>query len=351
MTLTRREFTRSAAIGAAGILAGAAEPAEGKPAGRSELGIVLYSYFIRARVEKDQGFAAPLKFAEFCHARGAAGAQLPLGRPDEAAAEKLRRRCADLGMFLEGSVRPPADAGDLDRFEAEVRAAKVCGAVVLRSVVSGGRRYEVFHRADDYRAFAHQAEQSLRLAEPIVRRHGIKLAVENHKDYRCGELADQLRRLSSAHVGACVDTGNNVALLEDPLVTVQMLAPWAMTVHLKDMAVEEARDGFLLAEVPLGQGFLDLKQIVRVLRQANPKVRLNLEMITRDPLSIPCLNDSYWATMERVPGRDLARTLALVRAKAPRKPLPRVGKLDVAEQLKVEDRHVKESLEFARSLS
>ena len=69
------------------------------------------------------------------------------------------------------------------------------------------------------------------------------------------------------------------------------------------MAVAEYDEGFLLAEVPLGEGFLDLPKMIALLREARPDIRFNLEMITRDPLRIPCLTDQYWATSANVPGR------------------------------------------------
>jgi hypothetical protein len=49
--------------------------------------------------------------------------------------------------------------------------------------------------------------------EPVVAKHDVRLAVENHKDYRASDLADLFRRLGSRHVGACLDAGNNIALL------------------------------------------------------------------------------------------------------------------------------------------
>src|SRR5206468_9723652 len=101
--------------------------------------------------------------------------------------------------------------------------------------------------------------------EPVLARHKVTLAVENHKDFRADELAGLMQGLSSERVGVCVDTGNNIALLEDPSETARVLAPWAASCHLKDMAVEETADGFLLSEVPLGEGFLDLRGIVAVL--------------------------------------------------------------------------------------
>jgi len=157
-----------------------------------------------------------------------------------------------------------------------------------------------------------------------------------------------MRHLGSEHIGVCVDTGNNLALLEEPAETIKELAPWAFSCHLKDMSVEESSNGFLLAEVPLGDGFLDLKAIVQMLRRARPQIRFNLEMITRDPLSIPCLADAYWATFGEVPGRDLARSLSLVRQHARKERLPRISSLALEQQLSAEERNVQRSVEFAR---
>lgn len=339
MLLTRREFAAASALGVAS-LGSANEPAPNAP-----MGILLYSYGIRSRQQK--GFSDPAAFATFCRERGAAGVQVSLGVQDDAAARKLRDRCGELDVFLEGIVRAPTDEKESERFEAEIRTAAACGADVVRTVLSPGRRYEVFAKAEDYSQFAERAEQALTRAVPIVRKHKVKLAVENHKDFRIDELAGLMQKFSSEYIGVCLDTGNNIALLDDPTTTAKTLAPWTFTVHLKDMGVEESNDGFWLSEVPLGQGRLDLKSIIAAVRKANPQARFNLEMITRDPLSIPCLTEKYWATMEKVPGRDLARILAWVRAQARKEPLPRISRLSVEDQVKAEERHVRESFAFA----
>jgi sugar phosphate isomerase/epimerase len=338
--LSRRQCLSALAGGAALACQAAAPPA------RSRLGVVLYSYAIRTRAER--GLADPLRFAAFCHERGADGVQLPIGVRDASYVRGLRDHLARWGLYLEGSVRSPRQRGDLDRFEAEVRTAKAAGVDILRTVMLGGRRYETFRTAAAYRAFKEQARQSLQMTLPILARHGVLLAVENHKDYRADELAELMRGLKSDHVGVCVDLGNNLALLDNPVQTVQVLAPWALTCHLKDMAVAESADGFLLAEVPLGEGILDLKRLVTMLRRARPGMRFGLEMITREPLRVPCLGETYLATLGDVPARDLARTLALVRRRAWKTPPPPVRTASLEKQLAAEDRHVRQSLAYAR---
>jgi sugar phosphate isomerase/epimerase len=315
-------------------------------ADRKQLGVVLYSYAIRTGAER--GFSDPLVFLEHGHKLGAGGVQVGLGVRDKAYIAKLRDKLAAYQMFLEGTIRLPQDRADAGRFAAEVETAKAAGATVLRTVLTSGRRYEVFATADAFRKSAERAGQALELAEPIVARHGLRLAVENHKDFRADELTRILKHLNSRHVGVCVDTGNSIALLEDPVEVVEALAPWAYSTHLKDMAVAEYEEGFLLAEVPLGTGMLDLKKLVAILRRARPEVQFNLEMITRDPLKVPCLTPKYWATLESLPGRHLAQTLTMVRKQAPRQPLPRISGLGHPQQLAVEEENVRRSLAYAR---
>jgi sugar phosphate isomerase/epimerase len=158
-----------------------------------------------------------------------------------------------------------------------------------------------------------------------------------------------LEKLSSEYIGVCIDTGNSFALLEDPMATVQKYAPWGFAVHLKDMAVCEYEDGFLLADVPLGKGLLDLPLMVQILQKARDDIRFSLEMATRDPLKVPCLTEKYWATFTDIPGSDLARTLRYVRANTtPEKSLPYVSQLSLDEQLKLEEDNIRKSLIFAR---
>jgi sugar phosphate isomerase/epimerase len=128
---------------------------------------------------------------------------------------------------------------------------------------------------------------------------------------------------------------------------VTALAPWAHAVHLKDQAVEEYADGFLLGDIPLGQGALDLAAMVDVLRAAKPGMRFTLELITRDPLRVPCNTEGYWATFPDVPRGDLDRTMEFVREHATHN-LQYVAELSADEQVALENENVRASLEFAR---
>jgi sugar phosphate isomerase/epimerase len=350
--ITRREVLGLlAGVPALGLTPSLLSAGEGGAAKR--LGVVTYSYAIHwgaaRRNHPKAMFKSPLEFLDYCHRLGAGGVQVAIGSREAEDAARLRARAESYQMYVEGQVRLPGQKSEVDRFDADLRTARKAGADVVRAAMLGGRRYETFDSARAFREFADRSRQSLALAEPVLRKHRVRLAVENHKDWRVPELLDLVKRLSSEYVGICVDTGNSIALLEDPLAVVEAYAPWAVSTHLKDMAVAEYDEGFLLSEVPLGEGFLDLKKIVTTLTKAAPKVRFNLEMITRDPLKVPCLTPKYWATLEMVPGSQLARALALVRARASKKPLPRVAELGLEAKLRREDDNVRRSFQYARS--
>jgi sugar phosphate isomerase/epimerase len=316
------------------------------------MGLAIHSFWVRRDKPLAPEFPPigdPLAFIAAAADFGAAGIQIGIGVRDADYVQQLRKMLENHRMYLEGVASLPKDTDDVARFDDELRVAKEAGALVVRTVCMNGRRYETFDSAEQFRIFAEQAWKSLQLAEPIAAKHGIRMAVENHKDWRVDEMLGWLKRLSSEHVGVCLDTGNSIALLEEPHEVVEAYAPWTFTTHLKDMGVAEYEDGILLSEVPLGQGFLDLPRVLSTLQKARPDVRLNLEMITRDPLRVPCLTKKYWATLGQVSGSVLAQALARIRHHKAANPLPIVSTLDHRAQLDVEAANVTTSMDYARS--
>ena len=334
------------------LLAGMSPALSAAPSPERKLGVGMHSYGFAWKAAKEGKpglkFTGALSFLEYARSIGAAGVQVAI-RPDEREeAPRIRARTEALGMFFEGQLNVPKDDTDLARFEAEVKVIRAAGATVARTAILGTRRYETLKSAAEFRDFKERGSRSLALAGPVLKRHGLRLAIENHKDWLAPELVELLRKMSSEWVGACVDTGNSIALLEDPFAVVEALAPFAVSTHIKDMAVQESADGFLLSEVPIGDGFLDLPRMIATLRKADPRIALNLEMITRDPLRIPCLTPEYWATFGEMKAGQLAEALARVKQNNSRKPLPRTTGLSPAEQIQLEDTHVRQCLAWAR---
>lgn len=318
----------------------------------NHMGIVVHSYASRwnSKVEskKYPGFLNAIDLIEHCHKIGAGGVQVGVKDWTTEFAKKVREKREKLGLYLEGSIGLPGTAQDVTTFEKEVIGAKEAGAQVLRTVCLNGRRYETFRTRDVFQEFKKNALISLQLAEPVVRKHKMKLAIENHKDWLAKELVGIIKKLDSEWIGVTLDFGNNVSLLEDPLEVVQTLVPYIFSTHVKDMAVEEYNEGFLLSEVPLGEGIVDLPKIVSLCKQHNPNVTFNLEMITRDPLEIPCLKDDYWATFDGVSGNELARMLRTVRQHKYKSALPRISQLSGEGRLEAEERNIISSLSYSK---
>ncbi len=321
------------------------------PVGRSRLGLVTNCCSIRgAWLRREQAkinLSVPLTFLKHCKQLGAGGMQAALGAMDKNRVRELRDLAERWDLFIDAIVRPPKDKSDLARFEAEIRTAAEVGANAARTVIMPGRRYERFSTIEEFQQFARRGAKMLELAEPIVRKYQLPLAVENHKDHRIDERVALFKKISSQFIGACVDTGNSFALLDDPYETIEALAPYAFAIHLKDQALREYKDGFLLADIPLGEGSFDLKRIVAILRRVKPGCRFALELITRDPLKVPCLTESYWATMPDVRARDLARAMMFVREHSVRE-LQQVSGLTLEQRAELEDANVAASLLYAR---
>ncbi len=307
---------------------------------RTAMGIATTSYMTFRRPRDTH------EFLDHCHSIGAGGIQASLTSLEPPYLKKLRDRADQLGMFIE--VMSPLPRQDVAAFERVAAAAREVNALCLRAACLGGRRYETFDSLEAWKKFVAESKAAIERALPILARHRVRLALENHKDWTVEEMTALVRGASSEYLGICLDTGNNMALLDHPVETLEAFAPYAFSTHIKDMGVEPYEDGFLLSEVPLGEGIIDLKRVVETIRKYHPATRMTLEMITRNPLKIPCLTDKYWATFPDRSGRYLARMLALVHAAKRSQPLPRIDHLDPAAQLRVEEDNVKQSLHYAR---
>ncbi|MCB1205742.1 MAG: TIM barrel protein [Verrucomicrobiae bacterium] len=287
-------------------------------------------------------------FFRYARELGFEGVQATL-RPDETAtARALRTLVDETGGYYEGEVRLPREEGDLPAFEATLKQLGEAGATVVRTVFTGGRRYEIFKSREEFDTFHSRAKRSLELAEPVLARRRMRLAVENHKDHTSGELLSLMQAISSEWIGVLVDTGNNIALLEEPHEVISRLAPFVASVHLKDMAVSPCPEGFQLSEVPLGTGVLDLDRVVSTLAAGRPGLVFNLEMATRDPLFVPCLTDPFYVTFPERREERLGAMLKWVEQHPPKAEPPRISGKTVATVLAEEEENNRLGLKWMR---
>ena len=317
------------------------------PARRTSMGLTSDS-FQSVRFNSPHRILEVDRLMEIAASVGAAGAHGGMTQIDRDWARRTRRMKEELGMYVEVQTFLPRE--DPAVFEHAVTIAREAGATSLRAVCLLGRRYEMFDRAADWKTAIEGFHEQIAAAVPIVEKHRMPLGIENHKDWRVEQQVALLEQYSSEYLGVSLDTGNNLSVLDDPTEVVELLAPYTFNTHFKDMALEETADGFRMSEVPLGEGMLDLKRMVEIIRREKPDVHFSLEMITRDPLDVPCLTEKYWSTFDDLNGVQLARMLRRIRENPPRAPLPRISGLTFEQRQALEREHVERSIVYARDV-
>jgi 3-oxoisoapionate decarboxylase len=156
-----------------------------------------------------------------------------------------------------------------------IAIAQQLGASVMR-ICAGGRRTRVKDWAD------HKAGLIRQLAPliPVAKQHGVILAIENHIDLLADELVDLLATLNSKWIGVCLDTANNLRMFEHPVEVARKLAPWTRATHVKDVVAQrgDPRTFAFWPSVPVGDGLVEVPQILDILRQHDYQGLLAVEI-------------------------------------------------------------------------
>lgn len=148
---------------------------------------------------------------------------------------------------------------------------------------------------------------------------GLKLAIENHAgDLQARELKALIEAAGTDWVGACVDAGNAVWAIEDPHLTLETLAPYALTSHTRDSAVWPIDAGAAVVWTRMGEGNVDIERYLRTFIARCPGRTLMLEIIVPpEPRLMTYFEPAFWDAYRRMPAWEFARFLALVRAGSP----------------------------------
>ncbi len=146
----------------------------------------------------------------------------------------------------------------------------------------------------------------------------VKIAIENHKDLQAWQVRELILASGKDFVGSNLDLGNPLTLMEHPLTTLETLAPYTLTSHVRDTAVYEVPEGAAVQWTALGDGSVDFKPIVEQFQKLCPNSSLHLEIITgRPPQTLPYLQRSFWKTFDGMPAADFARFVALAKQGRP----------------------------------
>jgi sugar phosphate isomerase/epimerase len=273
--------------------------------------------------------------------------------------KEVREMAARLGLHLEtgGGGILPKHAGDLDRSIATLRRhierAAAMGSPFVRCVLAADRA-SFPAPVDESKEWALRI---LRAVRPELAGHGLKAIIETHKDLQAWELRELVEAAGKDLVGVYLDTGNPVFVLEHPMTTLETLAPYVESAHLRDSVIYEHPRGVAVQWVPLGEGVIDFRAFVKRLGELCPRVHVYNKPITgRPPAVIPYLEQDFWKMFPRARAADLARFLDLARRgrpyeghmvveDIPGRPLPEAFRAAIQHQQR---EHVERGLEYAK---
>jgi sugar phosphate isomerase/epimerase len=192
-----------------------------------------------------------------------------------------------------------------------LRLAKALGACAVKCYLGNAADR---HGSTPIPAMMEATIEALRTVRSQAVDAGVKFALETHGDLLAREAKTIIEEAGSDFVGCCLDTGNPVALAEDPLMTLEVLGPYTVTTHIRDSAVYEHTRGAAYQWTALGDGCIDYKAFVARFRELCPQAPLLMEIITgSSPRVLPYLEPDYWKAFPDMPAADFARFLALAK--------------------------------------
>ncbi len=160
--------------------------------------------------------------------------------------------------------------------------------------------------------------EALRAARSRMMDRGLKVAIENHGDLTARELRQLVETAGADLVGVLYDSGNPMWVMEDPAQSLEVLAPYVETSHFRDSALFEHPRGAAFQWVAMGDGSVNLPDVVDLYKRLCPGKSILLEVITgRPPQMLPYLEDSWWNGFRKLPAPDFARFLSLVKKGRP----------------------------------
>ena len=153
---------------------------------------------------------------------------------------------------------------------------------------------------------------------------GVKIAIENHAgDMQAWELAGLVDAAGPDFVGVNIDPGNATWTLEDPVASLETLAPYVACTSIRDSAVWETDTGVVVEWVAMGDGNVDFVRWADLFAERVKNVPMFLETFAGLRRPFNYLSDpAFFKLWPKMRAQDLARFLAMAKRGKPREALP-----------------------------
>lgn len=174
-----------------------------------------------------------------------------------------------LGLFIELGT----SGTDPEHLREVIGAGHLLSSRSVRTCV-GGSRLEV---GAEWPRVLDRAAANIRAVVPMLEDTGVRLAIENHQEITTPELLALVDAAASDLVGVCLDTTNQLFVLEDVQEAARLLTPRTHSMHVADVVVVPTTRGCAVKSVALGRGWIDNDELVRAIAHRDRGVRVNLE--------------------------------------------------------------------------
>jgi sugar phosphate isomerase/epimerase len=317
MPADRRTFVKT--LGAATLALGAtpdsyASPAAAqKPASPVRFGVDMYSLGQQNWTPFQQlDFAAKwnVKVVHFSEIRFLGNLEPDNLRQVRAYADKLN---LDLEIGMR-SICPTSAMFDKAQGTAEeqlakmVDAAKIVRSPIVRAVLGSGA-----DRRGGIEKHIESLVGVLKNSRSRITDAGVKVAIENHAgDMQARELKMLVEAAGLDIVGVCIDSGNPVWTIEDPHLTLETLAPYVLTSHMRDSALWNTPEGAAVRWTRMGEGNMGMEDYIRTYIDKCPGKAVSLEVIVSgNPRLFNYRDPKFWENYKSTPAWEFARFLAL----------------------------------------
>jgi sugar phosphate isomerase/epimerase len=203
----------------------------------------------------------PLTAADLVRRTNAAGLrclQIADNLPLEQLTTEERHELAELAQGRRVAIEVGARRMTGEHLGRLIDVAAFFGSHTLRFVIDG----------PGYEPSVDDVVGVIREALPRLREAGVRLALENHDRLQAEEFRDIVKRTDEEQVGICLDPVNSMGAGEAVGEVARVLAPYTLTLHLKDFTVRRVSHmmGFVVEGTPAGQGMLDIPWLLEEVR-------------------------------------------------------------------------------------
>jgi len=328
--MTRRTIL---AAGAAALASQAVGAADG--GGKVKFGLDLFSL-------RSQGWT-PFQYLDFAAKWGIRVVHFSeirfLGSLEEQNLKAVRAQAEELGIEVEIgmlSICPTSTIFDKSKGTAEEQLTRMAAAA--RTVGSRIVRCVLGSSADRTSTTPLEAniENTVQVLHNVRSRFmdaGLKIAIENHAgDMQAREVKMLIEEAGKDFVGSCLDSGNPLWTIEDPHLTLETLAPYVLTSHVRDTAIWNTPQGIAVAWTRMGEGNIGIEDYIREYAAKCPGRPLSLEIIVTGPRFFNYRDPKFWEAYRKDPAWEFARFLALADKGKPREAPPRLSGQAAADQ-------------------